>query len=265
MSNLTPEGARLVADVAARNGFSNDAVLAMLNAVAAGQGSQAQFNHPEFGGMGQWSQGGMIMVGDMFNQDLKARVDRLCTELSGLVRNQSNWRPATASSQSRSQGNSNFSLFVPGSSAPNSWWPSNLGTPGSIGAQNDLRYAYFPENRRLAIDLHGQVRVYDTGNHLVSGFSQQQSGDQSLTFTSQFGLNSRRRLTGGLSAGGNAARSNAADRLGARTCPASHGYDESATRRASVAPRRDNKRGTGYFCDDRAACRIAQEGNPNGG
>ncbi len=187
MSNLTPEGARLVADVAARSGFSNEAALAMLNAVAAGQGSQAQFNHPEFGGMGQWSQGGMIMVGDMFNHDLKNRVDRLCTELSGLVRNQSNWRPVTASSQSQSQGNGNFSLFVPGSGAANSWWPSNLGTPGSIGAQNDLRYAYFPENRRLAIDLHGQVRVYDTGNHLVSGFSQQQSGDQSLTFTSQFG------------------------------------------------------------------------------
>jgi hypothetical protein len=89
--------------------------------------------------------------------------------------------------QSQSQGKGNFSLFVPGSDAANPWWPSNLGTPGSIGAQNDLRYAYFPENRRLAIDLHGQVRVYDTGNHLVSGFSQQQSGDQSLTFTSQFG------------------------------------------------------------------------------
>ena len=30
--------------------------------------------------------------------------------------------------------------------------------------------------------------LYDTGDHRLSGFSQQQSGDQSLTFTSQFGL-----------------------------------------------------------------------------
>ena len=30
--------------------------------------------------------------------------------------------------------------------------------------------------------------MFDTGEHRLSGFSQQQSGDQSLTFTSQFGL-----------------------------------------------------------------------------
>jgi hypothetical protein len=34
----------------------------------------------------------------------------------------------------------------------------------------------------------GQVRVYDTGEHRIGGFSQQQSGSQSLTFSSQTGL-----------------------------------------------------------------------------
>jgi hypothetical protein len=63
-----------------------------------------------------------------------------------------------------------------------------LGTPASTGAQNELRYAFFPGSRRLAIQLGGQVRVYETGEHGISGFSQQQGGDQSLTFTSQFGL-----------------------------------------------------------------------------
>ncbi|MEA2788303.1 MAG: hypothetical protein QOG73_709, partial [Acetobacteraceae bacterium] len=33
----------------------------------------------------------------------------------------------------------------------------------------------------------GRVRVYDTGEHRIGGFSQQQSGSQSLTFTSQTG------------------------------------------------------------------------------
>ena len=51
-------------------------------------GDQAQFNHPDPGGLGQWSQGGMIMVGDMFNQGLKYRVDALCNELAGLLRSQ---------------------------------------------------------------------------------------------------------------------------------------------------------------------------------
>jgi hypothetical protein len=32
------------------------------------------------------------------------------------------------------------------------------------------------------------VSVYDTGEHRITGFSQQQGGDQSLTFTSQLGL-----------------------------------------------------------------------------
>src|ERR1700728_3106652 len=115
MPNLTPEGLRIVTDVATRHGVSLDVALTLLGALAQGNGRQAQFNHPEFGGMGQWSQGGMIMVGDMFNHDLKNRVDRLCTELSALVRNQSIWQPITASSQSQSQGKGNFSLFVPGS------------------------------------------------------------------------------------------------------------------------------------------------------
>ena len=77
MRQLTPEGHTIVADVARRHGFSTDAVTTMLMAVAAGNGRMAQFDHPEFGGIGQWSQGGMIMIGDMFNNALKARVDEL--------------------------------------------------------------------------------------------------------------------------------------------------------------------------------------------
>ena len=80
------------------------------------------------------------------------------------------------------------SLFVAGSGSANPWWPAELGNPASTGAQNDLRYAFFPGPRRLAIREGGRVRVYDTGEHRLSGFSQQQGGDQSLTFTSQFGL-----------------------------------------------------------------------------
>lgn len=78
------------------------------------------------------------------------------------------------------------SLFVPARSS--NWWPDGLGQPGSTGAQNSLRYAYFPATRRLAIDVNGALTVYDTGPHMIGGVSQQQSGDQSLTFTSQLGV-----------------------------------------------------------------------------
>ncbi|HEU0221667.1 MAG TPA: SHOCT domain-containing protein [Paracoccaceae bacterium] len=190
MHELTQEGRRIVEDLARRHGFSTDAVLVLLQAVSAGHGTQAQFNHPEFGGMGQWSQGGMIMIGDMFNNALKARVDALCTELAGILRGTSMFAPAPAPFQSQSQsqgGVTGVSLFVPGS-APGQWWPPELGSPASVGAQNNLRYAYFPAARRLAIELGGRVTVYDTADHQIGGFSQQQSGDQSLTFTSQYGL-----------------------------------------------------------------------------
>ncbi len=67
MQNLTPEGLRIVTDIAARHGVSVEAALTLLGALARSHGAQAQFNHPELGGMGQWSEGGMIMIGDMFN------------------------------------------------------------------------------------------------------------------------------------------------------------------------------------------------------
>ncbi|MFZ1425157.1 MAG: SHOCT domain-containing protein [Geminicoccaceae bacterium] len=191
MQDLTPEGRRAVDDLAQRYGVSSDAVSTLLRALVAGNGTMAQFSHPELGGMGQWSQGGMTMVGDMFNQGLKARVDGLCSELATLLRGQQ--LTFAGSFQSQSQGGSggqgNASLFVQSSGGMYSnWWPSELGTPAATGAQNNVRYAWFPGTRRLAIDLGGNLSVYDTLDHQIGGFSQQQGSGGSLTFTSQRGL-----------------------------------------------------------------------------
>jgi hypothetical protein len=48
----------------------------------------AQFRHPELGDSGQWTQGGLIMIGDMFNHALKARVESLCSALAHLLQRQ---------------------------------------------------------------------------------------------------------------------------------------------------------------------------------
>jgi hypothetical protein len=183
MSQLSEAGRRRVEEIAARHGVSADAALTLLAAVVAGHGNQAQFNHPELGGLGQWSRGGMVMVGDMFNNALKARVDALCTELSDLI-GQSGMLGTPA--QSQSQGVGSASLFVPGSSL--SWWPAELGVPAAVGAQNDLRYAYFPASQRLAVSRAGRLSVHDTGEHQIHGVGQQQGPDQSITFTSQLGV-----------------------------------------------------------------------------
>src|ERR1700689_2114333 len=132
MPNLTPDGRRIVAEIASRHGVGLDAALVLLDALALGGGSQAQFNHPDLGGMGQWSQGGMIMVGDMFNHGPKHRVDALCNELAGILREQPmSAEDAAYQSKDKAAG---VSLFVSRSDAAGQWWPSGLGSPASIGA-----------------------------------------------------------------------------------------------------------------------------------
>lgn len=210
MRQLTPSGQQAIYDLAQRHGFSPDATLSMLDAVINGNGTMAQFNHPEFSGSGQWMRGGMIMISDMFNANLKGRIDGLCCELSGLVANQPDLI-RSGSFQSQSQGHqahrkyqapsgdsqhqspsgpsAPVSLFVPppaGSSGE--WWPAEIGWPNSTGAQNNVRYAYFQQARRLAIEINGVVTVYDTLDHQIGGFSQQQSYGGSITFSSQHGL-----------------------------------------------------------------------------
>ena len=203
MRKLSPAGQQVVNDLAQRHGFGADAVAVMLDAVMNGNGSMAQFSHHEFGGSGQWMRGGMIMIGDMFNNTLKGRIDALCSELSTLVTSQPGLIQ-TGSFQSQSQGGNlgsqqqqsgagpvgPVSLFVPASGAGPSgnWWPQDLGRPSSTGAQNNVRYAYFLQSHRLAIDLNGSVTVYDTLDHQIGGFSQQQSAGGSLTFSSQHGI-----------------------------------------------------------------------------
>jgi hypothetical protein len=163
MLKLTPRGQEIVRDLAQRYDVSAGAVMTLLEALDRGNGRAAQFRHPELGGSGQWMAGGMIQIGDMFNHALKARVDNLCRELSAL--------PAD-------------DLLV---AAP-SWWPPELAAPSAAGGQNNIRYAVFPDARRLAVEIDGSVTVYDTLDHNISGISQQQGGGSSLTFTSQKGV-----------------------------------------------------------------------------
>ncbi|PLW75929.1 SHOCT domain-containing protein [Cohaesibacter celericrescens] len=184
MHKLTQQGQQVVNEIAMRYGLSSQAVELMLDAVANGGGTMAQFNIAELGGGGQWMQGGMTMVGDMFNHGLKMTVDNLCAELSTLYFNQ----PFKPQPQAQTGGqHGNVSLFVPGSGQSN-WWPQELGQPSSSASQNNMRYAYFPNVNRLAIDAGGVIAIYDTLNHQIGGFSQQQSYDGSITLSSQFGV-----------------------------------------------------------------------------
>ncbi|MCJ2084678.1 SHOCT domain-containing protein [Methylobacterium sp. E-005] len=153
--------------IADRHGVGLDAVRHLVRALERGHGTMAQFDHPDLGGMGQWFSGGMVMVGRMFDDGLKARVDALCTELAASL-------PA-----------SGFAEAAPAAQrGGGEWWPADLGAPASTGSQNGMRYAYFPNRQRLAVESGSGVAVYDTAEHRITGVSQ---SNGSLGFTGPAG------------------------------------------------------------------------------
>lgn len=160
-------------DLAAEYGVSIEAIEVLQQALRHGGGRQAQFSHPDLGGMGQWSAGGMTQVGDMFNTALKDKVNTLCTALSRQGEDVQESPPVTSAS--------------PTSGSSKSWWPEELGQPSSTGSQNGMHYACFPDARRVAVKQAEKVTLYDSGDHRISGVSQSQSTTQQLSFSSQNG------------------------------------------------------------------------------
>ena len=140
---LNEEGS--ISRVAIRHSVSTEAVRTILQALRSGGGRMAQFSHPDFGGMSQWSLG-MTMVGDMFNDSLKSKLDAICTELATYV----------AETKSTALGRDRQAVEVSYRSAKQgeNWWPSHLGTPSSAGAQNDLRYAVYYPCRKFPLSPH---------------------------------------------------------------------------------------------------------------
>ena len=165
-----------LAEIASEHGFSRDAVETARAALRQGGGRMAQFSHADFGGMAQWSRGGMSMVGAMFDSGLKARFDAMMAELASLSDHATampkHAEPiAAASSESHNE----------------SAWPKTFGAPSSSGSQNGMRYAYFPDVRRLVVERGDERTIYDTGDYEISGVSQQQMAQGRLQFHSRSG------------------------------------------------------------------------------
>jgi hypothetical protein len=163
-----------IKDLASKYQVSSGAIEALVRAIRS-RWRPSQFNHPDLGGMGQWAGGNMIMIGDMFNHGLKDRVAKLCQAIASHL-------------DDFSEGAESLGAKKVANDTPSSnWWPVDLGVPSSTGAQNNLRYACFPKTPRPAVERDGRLTIHDTGASRLSGFSQQQSSGQSLTFTSQTG------------------------------------------------------------------------------
>lgn len=183
MTDSSPNHNARLAELADQFGFSEDAVLHLLDAVSAGGGDMAMFDHPELAGPGQWMRGGLIMITDPANHVLRNCIDALCNALSdGLHQNQ------VAELRQHRRIHPTARAWDTGSPVRDRWWPEHLGEPTAIGEQGGLAYAYFDQARRLAIRRDGQVEVYDTGAHHITGISQSQhNGESRIVFTSPLG------------------------------------------------------------------------------
>ncbi len=180
MKALTHEGRQKVDDIAGQYKLHPETVASLLKAVIQGNGTMAQFNIAELGGQGQWMKGGMTMVGDMFNNNLRVTVDKLCQDLAALV------TTSILFEETEAKDDSYVHAGAPIGQVSTSW-PTVFGNPTSTGSQNNFRYAYFGPVHRLVIEENGKRTIYDTKHHQISGISQQQGADSSHRFTSQDG------------------------------------------------------------------------------
>lgn len=176
---------RELEEIGRRHGFGIEAVEAMLDAVRRGNGTMAQFSHPEFSGSGQWMRGGMTMISAMSDDRLKARVAALAEDLAAWDAKRP--REAESPREGGDQGVRSTGSKPPADGESDGWWPAGLSQPASSGSQNRQRYAWFPDARRLVVDDGSETKVYDTQGHRIEGVSQQQSGSGSMTFRSQHG------------------------------------------------------------------------------
>jgi hypothetical protein len=115
----------LITRLAIKHSVSTDAVRTVLRALRSGGGRMAQFSHADFGGMSQWSPG-MTMVGDMFNNELKPKLDAICAELASHV--------ANAGSRPDNDDGRDGDVSYRSAGRSDQWWPAGLGTPSSVGA-----------------------------------------------------------------------------------------------------------------------------------
>ena len=118
----------LVDRMAKKHSVSPAAVQVVLAALRRGGGRMAQFSHADFGGMSQWSPG-MSMVGEMFNTQLKAKLDALCSDLAAHL--------DTTETAGRARPGDDVSYRSPTRS--DDWWPAGLGRPGAVGERSPIR------------------------------------------------------------------------------------------------------------------------------
>ena len=153
-------------DIAAKYQITEATVRTLLEGLQTTSGFQVQFNIAELGGMGQW-QSGMVMIGDMFNEGLKAKVSALCAELASFLREPHPTEPEETATE-------------PTTSAA----PIKTLRATFSGSQNGTKYAYYAPQNVLQIEEEDKIARYSTEGLTLWGVQQAQDGTgKKLKFT----------------------------------------------------------------------------------
>ena len=161
-------------EIAQRYHVPESVVRELYRQLQANGGTQCQFDCPELEGQIQWMPG-YVMVSHPTDKALKARVDGLCCELAAVLSGSDTAAPAALSRDWEHE------------STGESWWPGTFGHPATSGEQNGVRYAYFPQQRRLLVQQGARIDAYETGSHHITGVAQQQAQTSSLSFQTDQG------------------------------------------------------------------------------
>lgn len=167
---------RLVDELADKHEFSRAAIAHLAEAIAAGAGDMAMFDHAAFGGPGQWMRGGLILTSRPEDTILTHRIEALCNALSEHER-------VSASDRAPAESWSGVAdtMAQTDTTAMDARWPAELGTPDATGSADGLSYAYFRSAERLAIRERGRLMLYDTRGADIIGIAQSQTGGTSET------------------------------------------------------------------------------------
>ena len=157
----------VIPSIAERYRVSLDAAREVERALRATGGRQAQFDHPELGGAGQWMPG-MLMVQAGIDRQLRTRIEGLLDEVSAVVRGSETAAPA-ALSRDRDSPAALSRVDLP---AGESWWPASYGHPSAQGCQSGIRYAWFPGRRCVLVQVGSRIDCFDTADRQVHGVGQ---------------------------------------------------------------------------------------------
>ncbi|MBC7893460.1 MAG: hypothetical protein H7Y12_14685 [Sphingobacteriaceae bacterium] len=166
--------------LAERHGFSPALAQQILAQLQQNGGRQAQFNDPSLGGYGQW-QGGMLMIGDMMNYALKAKVAAFLADLAALA-TKSPAVPDALAQKARQAAETlqqtAFGSAQQSASAQNSASVQQSGRGGGFSVtQNGTTYQYSAEHNALVVN---ETEIYDTTGLRILGISSQQQNGQGI-------------------------------------------------------------------------------------